>query len=294
MTMRPRLAITALVAAAVSLAGCNRAPVPANPALWHVTGPHGEQAWLFGTIHAAPEPIAWKTADVGAALDRAGVVMVEVADIADEAAVAAAFTALSRTPGLPPVAARVAPHQRPALAKLLAERGIEDGDLRGFETWAVALTLARPADTGDSRNGIDRAVLAAAQAGERRKPVVELEGAAHQLGIFDALPEPEQRDLLGAVLADAGALNDAADLVDTWRKGDMARIAAETRTGLLADPELRAALFTDRNRRWVARIAAEMRQGHRPFVAVGAAHMVGSDGLVRMLEQAGYTVTRAE
>jgi len=280
----------AFLAYALSLAACGRAPLEADPAIWHVTGARGEEAWLFGTIHAAPQPIAWQTAKVRDALDRAGEVMVEVANIADEAAVAQAFTALSRTPGLPPVEDRVPPERRAALQSQLAQRGFRAGDLRDMETWAVALTLARPASADQSRNGIDRAVLAAAKG----KPVVELEGATRQLSIFDRLPETEQRDLLNAVLADAGTMDDDADLAATWRTGDMRRIEAETRTGLLADPELRQALFSDRNLRWSARIIAEMHAGRRPFVAVGAAHMAGPDGLVALLRQAGYHTDRVE
>jgi len=276
------------VVLALTLAGCSRAPLPAQPAIWHVTAANGNEAWLFGTIHAAPAPLAWRTPEVEAALARSDEVLVEVANIADEAAVAQAFTALSRTPGLPPVDQRVAPAQRKALTAMLDTRGIKAGDLRNVETWAVALTLARPADGSDGRNGVDRAVLAAALG----KPVVELEGASAQLAIFDRLPEHEQRDLLGAVLADEGALDDGADLVDIWRKGDMARIEAETRTGLLADPELREVLFTQRNRAWTRRIIGEILAGHRPFVAVGAAHMAGPDGLVSMLRHSGYTVSR--
>jgi uncharacterized protein YbaP (TraB family) len=279
-----------VVSVALALAGCNQSPLPAEPAIWHVIGRPGEEAWLFGTIHAAPKPLAWKSAKVEQALSRSGEVMVEVANIADDAAVAQAFTALSRTPGLPPVEQRITPRQRKALATMLAERGIKPSDLRDVETWAVALTLARPSGGSDAENGVDRAVLTAATG----KPVVELEGATAQLSIFDRLPESEQRDLLGFVLTDEGALDDEADLVDTWRKGDVARIEAETRTGLLADPELREALFTKRNRDWTARIATEIRAGRRPFVAVGAAHMAGPDGLVAMLQRAGYTVTRLQ
>lgn len=273
---------------AAALSGCARDPLAANPAIWHVAGPGAQEAWLFGTIHAAPEPLAWKTPAVAQALGRSDEVMVEVANIADDAAVAQVFTALSRTPGLPPVEQRVPPGERATLTRMLNERRINPQDLREVETWAVALTLARPASGSDGGNGVDRAVLADA----RGKPVIELEGAASQLSIFDALPEPEQRDLLTAVLSDPDALDDEADLVTTWRKGDMARIEVETRTGLLADPELREALFTARNRRWLGRIEQAMRAGKRPFVAVGAAHMVGADGLVAMLERAGYTVTR--
>jgi uncharacterized protein YbaP (TraB family) len=281
--------LLAALGIALALAGCKQEPIAADPALWHVVGTRGEEAWLFGTIHAAPAPIAWKTPKVAEALGRSGAIMVEVSNLADEAAVAQAFTALSRTRGLPPVEQRVAPEQRAALNKLLAERKVEPGDLQGFETWAVALTLARPGDNKDARNGIDRAVLADAAG----KPVIELEGASRQLAIFDALPEADQRDLLRAVVTDADALGgEDEDLAATWRKGDMARIEVETRTGMLADPELRKALFTDRNLRWSARIVAEMNHGRRPFVAVGAAHMAGPDGLVARLQGAGYTVTR--
>lgn len=278
------------VAAAMALAGCQREPQPAEPAIWHVVGPARQEAWLFGTIHAAPSPLAWKTPKVEAALGRADEVMVEVANIADDVAVAQAFTSLSRTPGLPSVDMRVRPQRRQALARMLAARGISAADTRDVETWAVALTLARPEGGSEAANGVDRAVLAAAAG----KHVIELEGATTQLSIFDRLPEVEQRDLLDAVLSDEGALDDEADLVDVWRKGDMAGIEAETRTGLLADPELREALFTGRNRNWTSRIAAEMRAGHRPFVAVGAAHMVGPDGLVAMLQRDGLTVERVQ
>ncbi|MBB4856724.1 uncharacterized protein YbaP (TraB family) [Novosphingobium chloroacetimidivorans] len=274
----------------LALGACNSKPKHADPAIWHVAGPGGEEAWLFGTIHAAPAPLAWNTPPVAQALDRADEVMVEVANIADDAAVAQAFASLSRTPGLAPVAERVPAARRKTLRDMLAARDIREADLRDVETWAVALTLARPESGSDAGNGVDRAVLASAS----NKRVVELEGASAQLSIFDRLPEADQRDLLDAVLSDAGALDDEADLVDVWRRGDMARIEAETRTGLLADPELRAALFTDRNRRWMTRIAAEMHEGHRPFVAVGAAHMAGPDGLPALLARAGYTVTRLD
>lgn len=274
----------------LTLAACGAKPEPADPAIWHVAGANGQEAWLFGTIHAAPAPLAWNTPVVAHALGRSDELVVEVANIADEAAVAQAFTSLSRTPGLPPITERVPQAQRQALQNMLAARHISPGDMRDVETWAVALTLAQPESGSDAKHGIDRAVLAAASS----KRVVELEGATAQLSIFDRLPEVEQRDLLSAVLSDAGALDDDASLVDTWRKGDMTRIDRETRTGLLADPQLRAALFIDRNCRWTTRITAEMRAERRPFVAVGAAHMAGPYSLPALLARAGYTVTRID
>lgn len=281
---------TCLCGLALILAACAQKPLPADPALWHITGPDGSEGWLFGTIHAAPAPLQWKTAKVAAALNRSDEVLVELANVADDAAVAQTFASLSHSPGLPPMSERVPPQRRKALDALLSTRGIDPADMHDMETWAIALTLARPQDAGDAVNGVDREVLAAAKG----KPVIELEGAKGQLSIFDTLPEAEQRDLLNAVIDDAGALDDESKLVDIWRKGDMRRIEAETRTGLLADPELRTTLFTARNERWTRRITAELRAGRKPFVAVGAAHMAGEDGLVGMLARQGYTVRRIQ
>lgn len=278
-----------VLAVALVLFGCSAKPDPANPALWRVDGRNGERAWLFGTIHSAKRPLQWQTGQVRRALDESDTVMVEVANLANERDVSATFARLAGSQGQPPLSQRIAPELRPALADLLQRSGHSDEDFAAMDTWAAALTIAR-ADTqkDEARNGVDRAVMAAA--GNRR--VVELEGAAKQLGLFDALPEREQRDLLAAVVSDAARTE--TDLAESWRQGDMVAIERETRKGLLADPELRAVLFVGRNRAWTARIVAAMATGKRPFVAVGAAHMAGTEGLPAMLATQGYTVTRVE
>ncbi|MEJ2409218.1 MAG: TraB/GumN family protein [Novosphingobium sp.] len=278
------LALTAL-----ALLGCSPQPQAAHPALWHVESADGHEGWLFGTIHSAPRPLEWETGAVRAALDSADTIMVEVANIADEAAVSATFARLAKNENQPPLSQRIAPSERPALAALLKRNGFLDGDFTGMDTWAAALTVVRQdKDGSDPRYGVDRAVIAKADG----RPIVELEGAAGQLRIFDALPEKEQRDLLDAVVREADRSD--LDLSAAWRKGDMIAIEKEANTGLLADPELRAALFTGRNRRWSARMAEALNANRKPFVAVGAAHMAGPDGLPAILARQGFTVTRIE
>ena len=276
--------------ALAALAACAPSPEPARPAFWRIDGPGGERGWLLGTIHALARPSAWRSPAIDRALGDSSLIAVEIANLEDNAAMAGTFARLSRSAGQPPLSTRVDPALRPPLARLIARAGRSEADFAGTETWAVALTLARAGEGSlDSAHGIDRAVLR--MAGGR--PVVELEGAERQLGLFDAMPEREQRDLLNAVVRDEEGSPDGT-LAEAWRKGDFGVLEAETRRGMLADPELREVLFTGRNRAWTRRIADLLQRGERPFVAVGAAHMAGADGLPAMLRARGFAVRRIQ
>ncbi|WP_423142415.1 TraB/GumN family protein [Parablastomonas sp. CN1-191] len=289
--MTRRFAVAAALAALLALAACKPAsppPAPARPALWEVSGPDGQKGWLFGTIHALDKPRAWRTPAFGAALAASDRVVVEVADVAHPERIAPVFTALATSPGHPPLDQRVPPALRPALADTLTRAGATGTDFSRVETWGAALMLARAATPNDAVDaGIDRAVLAAAGT----KTVTELEGAERQLAIFDSLPEDAQRALLAATLEGG---DDDARLAEAWARGDMDAIARETTTGLMANPALRDALLTRRNAAWSGAIAALMRAGRHPFVAVGGAHMAGPGGLPARLAAAGFTVRRVQ
>lgn len=276
------------------LAAC-APPTPASPALWDVRGPHGEHGWLLGTMHALPPRLAWRTARVEAALHASDRLVVEVAGITDPDAPRQIFAALSPAPVAVPPADRVAPGQRAALAALIARSGQDPARLAGLKTWALALTLSQVAEHGDgaisAAHGADRSLLDEHGSAQ----VEELEGIPAQFRQFDRLPEAAQRRLLAIVVAGApDAAGQLAALARAWAHGNLAALERTTREGLLADPELREALFTSRNRAWLGPISASLQAGHHPFVAVGAAHMLGPEGLVALLAGQGYRVTRVE
>jgi uncharacterized protein YbaP (TraB family) len=278
------------LAGALTLASCGEPdrdwPEP-SPALWEVTGSGGAQSWLFGTIHSLPEGVDWRTTAVDDAFARSSLLVVEVAELGQAEKAGAVFRRLSTTPGLPPLTQRVPPAERPALAAFLDRAGMDDDAFSDTETWGAALLLANAVRRSDSGNGVDRALIAKA-------PRVEgLESFEDQYAVFDRLPADEQAELLTSLAADAeGGFEDRRTIA--WLTGDMAALERDSSAGILADPELREALQLARNRAWAVRVAALLERGERPFVAVGAAHMWGDEGLPALLAARGFTVRRVQ
>jgi uncharacterized protein YbaP (TraB family) len=276
--------------ACLTLATCSQ-PQAANPALWEVIGAHGEHGWLFGTIHTLPREADWRSSTVSRALDQADMLVLEIAGIDDDATMQTVFQGLAHSPGLPPLAERVDPALRPALEKLFKDNHVDPAQFTDVETWAAALMLAGlETKDSDPGNGIDRALVQAMPG----LPRAELEGTQNQLSIFDHLAEADQRVMLNATLREDSNEANLDQLAAAWRKGDLETIARETRTGMMADPQIRKALYSDRNAAWTNQIEAMLRAGKRPFIAVGTAHLAGADGLPAILAARGWTVTRLQ
>ena len=59
---------------------------------------------------------------------------------------------------------------------------------------------------------------------------------------------------------------------------------------LKSEPQMYERLLLERNRTWLPKIEALFARPRPSFVVVGAAHLVGADGLLAMLRARGYTI----
>src|SRR4029079_392855 len=82
-------------------------------------------------------------------------------------------------------------------------------------------------------------------------------------------------------------LNEAAR---AWKQGDAATLERITLEDLKSDPLMYQRLLLDRNRAWLPKIEALFTRPRPTLVIVGAAHVVGPDGLLQMLKAAGYSI----
>lgn len=290
----------ALVGVLALLGACHRAAPhkdlapSAQPPLWMILDATGPRAWLFGTVHALPEGVKWQGPAIVKAVQGADRLVLEVGDELSPQNAQAALAKLGYTPGLPPPSDRIAPERKADLLALYKKLGVDDRNFAGEESWAVALQLAAIAS---SREGVvaDNGVEPGLREMAKGKPVVGLETLDAQFGAFDGLSDKDQAALLADVAQEAsrGDSKDR-DMMLLWIKGDTQGIATEARKGFLAEPGLRAALLTKRSNTWAQQIDAMIQSGANPFVAVGAAHVSGADGLPALMAARGYTVRRIQ
>lgn len=144
----------------------------------------------------------------------------------------------------------------------------------------------------DPQNSIDSYFQTAAI--EAGKPVGGLETLAYQIGVlFDVPMERQVQQLMCAVDNREFYENMTDRITDAYYAQDIEAIDALQEEKLDnacdATPEEEAALLSTRNHNWMKLMPAIMAERPTLF-AVGAAHLIGEDGLIRLLRDAGYSV----
>ncbi|RUO24049.1 TraB/GumN family protein [Aliidiomarina minuta] len=127
------------------------------------------------------------------------------------------------------------------------------------------------------------------QADEQEIPIVALEDVDFQMGLFDEIPLQEQVDWLWEMISDSEtgeALMES--MVQAYAEQDLDALMEI----MMDDPQFNhyMEMFIDeRNRNWVAPLREQMHESSA-FIAVGAGHLPGDQGLVNLLREAGYEV----
>jgi uncharacterized protein YbaP (TraB family) len=282
--------LTTFLFTALLLAG----PASARVALWQVDD-GDTKIWLLGTIHALPEKVKWHSPAIDQAIGSANELVLETVVDHDPQKTTALILSLGSQPGLPPLAERIAPAKRPALAAMIAETKVPTGAFDRLKTWAAAFLLVgltvRDAVGESNVSGVETQLAANFTASKR--PIRGLETAAQQLGFFNALSEEEQRRFLEDTV-DTGktAKSDFKAMLRAWLKGDEKAIARSFDTEEEISPVLRDVLIRKRNIAWADWLAKRLEQPGQLLVAVGAGHLAGPDSVQTQLAARGIKVSR--
>ena len=284
-----RAAGAVLLALMPGCATLQPAPPATGPALWQVADAD-TTIFLFGTVHALPDGVAWYDERIARAFESADELTTEI-DLSNQAEAAGALTEAAMLPAGQNLRALMGEDDRAAFEATLTGLGVPVDAFDAVEPWFAALNLSLLplVQAGfDPTEGVDM-VLSARAEGKQR---TALETIEEQVALFDALPTEAQLTLLAAAIEAAPRASASVQaMIDSWLAGDADRLAA-LMNAEFDDPALYNRLLVERNGRWVEWIAQRLEQPGTVFVAVGAGHLAGAGSVQDLLEARGLTVTR--
>ena len=283
--MRTRFALWASL---VLFAGCLHGAVQAkDSALFWALKKDGEHAgYLLGTIHSEdPRVLDFPEAFI-------------------EKINANRFFAMEMVPDLPTLARLttymhyqdgtqledvIGPDRFARLSSLLGGYKIPAESLGQMKVWAVMMTLSVP----PPKSGFFMDLSLSLRAAGSGLKVIGLETLEEQLSFLEDMPMEQQLQLLDHALQEYGRVVEVHDeMVDVYLQGDLGvleRMAEEQMQSLDAaarDYFIEQGIVA-RNERMVQTVLPYLAEDS-VFIAVGALHLPGEKGLVRLLEQKGY------
>jgi uncharacterized protein YbaP (TraB family) len=286
--MRPFLCLIV----ALSIAASTSAQAPRS-FLWKVSsGPR--VLYLAGSIHALPPDMYPLDAAYQRAFDAAGALVEEIdLSTAEPMSLLPILMAKGRYSD-----ARTWEQAVPADTATQIRARL-DGTMPGISTllrpmkpWVITLMLTALTIQGagfDATLGVDKHFFDRARAAN--KPVVGLETAESQLDRFDTMTEDAQAQMLRATIEDLrSADTELKEIAAAWKRGDAVTMERKMLDGIRKYPGAYSSLIVERNNNWLPQIEGCLARTTPCFVVVGAAHLVGPDGLLELLRKKGYEI----
>jgi hypothetical protein len=263
-------------------------------------------SWLMGTAHLTDPRITTLSPAAEKAIDNARVVALELAEATDQRRLVAATMGQARFLVMPvgksmwdliPDAEEEAIRAHPSYpGQLSAQFDV-------MQPWVVAAALSIPACERRRQEAglatLDMTIGARALA--KGIPVEGLEKIEEQLGLFAAMPIETQARYLVAVGRSADLTADYLEtLVQLYGRRQLTALlplAKHLDPVIAKDLEVMGFFERDliaRRNRVMNERAQSLIDGGNAFIAVGALHLPGNEGLVELLRKSGYTVTAVE
>jgi len=276
-----------------------------GPLLWKIERAGRPTSYLFGTVHLTDERVTKLSPAVEQALSQSKTVALEVSDISEKAtatviaqsAPLVMFTDGRRLDGL------LSGTEYDTVKRIISRSGMPSDLAALFKPWIVTMIMSvSDCERTSIQQGARVLDMKIAEVGKARGlQVVGLETIPEQLQALAAVPEPQQLDMLRANLKFADRTNDMMEtLVQLYLERKISAalpfqiaIAKQVGIGNEAFAGFQEKLLTERNIKMRTTAEPLLEQGG-VFIAIGALHLPGKQGLVALLRQAGYTVTPIE
>src|SRR5688500_8479817 len=285
---------TACVALAAAIAvAAPEAQTAKKNFMWAVRTPGAPPTYLMGSLHVLTSDYYPLSSEIEKAFAQAKVLIEEV-DLDEMTNPATVMSLLGRAM-LPDGRTLDQVIAADLYAKVIAraeKAGLPASAIRRMKPWMAALALTTPtlAAAGfDAALGLDKHFFdRAKKAGLERRA---FETVAFQFDRLDEMPGADQEAMLRSTIDDLDTqLSDVKAMADAWSRGETKTLEKFLLSATISSPDLYKRLLVERNQAWVEPVEACLKQKISCFVVVGAAHLVGPDSLVAMLQKKGYSV----
>lgn len=128
-------------------------------------------------------------------------------------------------------------------------------------------------------------------AAKKKVETLGLETLEQQMGIFDRLSKDQQAEMVMSGIRDfEKSIEETKEMQKLYLSQNIDSLYTYIHDGDGVIAEEQAAFLDDRNEQWIPKIS-EIIQAKSTFIAVGAGHLGGQKGVVRLLQEKGYVLT---
>lgn len=266
------------------------APPLQHGVLWEISKTGKVPSYLFGTIHSEDSRILELPRIVKRHLQYAESFSLEV--LMDDNATQVFSTAMF----LPPehsLRELVTAEEFAQLVEVAKDYHLPQEKLDRLKPWAVMAVLNMP----PQKTGVFLDMVLLEEARKQGKRLYGLETVQEQLNVFESFNTADQLILLQETLENLDELPEMFKLLHKlYLNRDLSGMFAfsEEQAEDSEHPEvlktLNQRLINERNLRMLERMQPRLEEGNA-FIAVGALHLAGQHGLLKLLEAQGYQVT---
>lgn len=259
--------------------------------MWKASSAHNT-VYLLGSIHLASHDLYPLPEHIEQAFERSNLLVVEVnLNQLDQTKFQGLLAANGLYPREDSLWNHVSANTRQLVVDFCRQHGMDADAFARMKPWLAASAtsfLPIAAAQQNFAQGIDKYFLD--QAGGRMR-IEPLESAEYQLRLVSSLPDSQQERNLRSAVKNAGqSVEELEKLQTLWLEGDARQLEAYLASSTREDPEYEKRVFADRNAPMADRAEQCLKSSDRCFIVVGAGHMVGKDGVVRLLQNRGYKV----
>ena len=152
----------------------------------------------------------------------------------------------------------------------------------------VALLYPKMMDCS-SPSGVEEELLKIAK--ENKKEIKGLETMQFQASVFDSIPyEWQAKELLKNIDSFSTYKNEFDEMIELYKNQELDSMQNMVGASEFGSDKFEDILLKDRNKKWVNELS-EIMKNESVFVAVGAGHLSGDNGLINLLKKDGYIVS---